>query len=123
MLDGAKIKAVGSDEHLRIEVRTAPDRVVLELHGELDLLGAPKLQEQIEQAQIDERAILVLDLQRLEFVDSAGLRVILAAHEHAHERGHEFALTKGTEQVQRLLSIAGVEEYLRIIDAPDEVLV
>jgi anti-anti-sigma regulatory factor len=49
--------------------------------------------------------------------------VILAAHEHAHERGRGFALTKGTEQVQRLLSIAGVEEHLRIIDAPDEVLV
>jgi len=123
MPGAAKLKAVGSEEHLRIEVRTAPDRVVLELHGELDLLAAPRLQEQIETAPTDDRAILVLDLQGLEFVDSAGLRVILAAHEQARERGRELALTKGSEQVQRLLAIAGVEDHLRIIAAPDEVVV
>lgn len=96
---------------------------MLELRGELDLLSAPKLQELVEQAPTDERGILVLDLHDLEFVDSAGLRVILAAHEHVHDRGHEFALTKGSEQVQRLLSIAGVAEHLRIIEAPDAALV
>lgn len=116
-------EGVGSEEHLRIEVRTAPDRVVLELHGELDLLGAPLLQKQIDDADADSRGILVLDLRGLQFVDSAGLRVILAAHESARRRGQEFALTRGTDQVQRLLSIAGVDEHLRIIAAPDEVLV
>jgi anti-sigma B factor antagonist len=114
---------VGSDEHLRIDVRTAPDRIVLEMHGELDLLGAPLLQRQIDDASVEARGILVLDLQDLQFVDSAGLRVILAAHEHAQQNGQEFALTKGSEQVQRLLSIAGVDEHLRIIATPDEVLV
>jgi anti-sigma B factor antagonist len=116
-------ESVGSDEHLRIDVRTAPDRVVLELHGELDLLGAPLLQQRIEQADLGERPILVLDVSDLQFVDSAGLRVILAAHEGARQRGQEFALTRGSEQVQRLLSIAGVDERLRIVDAPDDVLV
>jgi anti-sigma B factor antagonist len=114
---------VGSEDHLRIEVRTTPDRVVLELHGELDLLGAPLLQKKIEQASGDARGILVLDLQELQFVDSAGLRVILMAHESARQQGQEFALTKGSEQVQRLLSIAGVDEHLRIIASPDDILV
>jgi anti-sigma B factor antagonist len=114
---------VSGDEHLRIEVRTAPDRVILELEGELDLLAAPLLQAQIEQADVDSRGILVLDLQALQFVDSAGLRVILAAHERARQRGQEFALTKGSDQVRRLLSIAGVDEHLRIIDSAEDVLV
>jgi anti-sigma B factor antagonist len=113
---------VGSEEHLRIEARTAPDRVVLELQGELDLLSAPRLQERLDQASNDQRGILVLDLQGLEFVDSAGLRVILAAHEHAREHGYKLALTRGSEQVQRLLSIAGVDEHLRIIAGADDAL-
>jgi len=117
------LESVGSDEHLHIDVRTAPDRVVLSLHGELDLLGAPLLQQRIEQTDLGERPILVLDLGDLQFVDSAGLRVILAAHEGARQRGQEFALTRGSEQVQRLLSIAGVDERLRIVDTPDDVLV
>jgi anti-anti-sigma factor len=113
---------VGSEEHLRIEARTAPDRVVLELHGELDLLSAPRLQEQLERSLVDERRIVVLDMHGLQFVDSAGLRVILAAHEHAREQGCEFALTRGSDQVQRLLSIAGVDEHLRIIGGADDAL-
>lgn len=114
---------MGSEEHLRIDARTALDRVVLELHGELDLLSAPQLQEQLDRALTDERGIVVLDLHGLQFVDSAGLRVILAAHAHAGEQGREFALTRGSEQVQRLLSIAGVDEHLRIVeDADDTVL-
>ena len=83
----------------------------------------PCFKRQIEQAEVDARGILVLDLQELQFVDSAGLRVILAAHERSRQRGQEFALTKGSDQVQRLFSIAGVNEHLRIIDSPDELFV
>lgn len=115
--------SVGSEDQLRIDLRTAPDRVVIALYGELDLMAAPLLEREIERADVDSRGILVLDLQGLEFVDSAGLRVILAAHERARQRGQEFALTKGSEQVQRLLSIAGLDDHLRMIDAPDDVLV
>ena len=36
------------------------------------------------------------------------------------ERGQEFAVTRGSEQVQRLLAITRIGEHLRIIDAPEE---
>ena len=97
--------------------------MVLGLHGELDLLGAPLLQKEIEKVEGGSPGIVVLDLQDLQFVDSAGLRVILAAHERSRQNGQEFALTPGTEQVQRLFTIAGVSEHLRIILSADELLV
>jgi anti-sigma B factor antagonist len=112
-----------TSEHLRIDVRSGPDRVVLGLHGELDLLGAPLLQREIEKVEGEAPGIVVLDLQDLQFVDSAGLRVILAAHERSHQNGQELALTPGTEQVQRLFTIAGVNDHLRIILSADELLV
>jgi anti-sigma B factor antagonist len=110
-------------EHLRVDVRFGPDRVVLALHGELDLLGAPMLEAEIEKVEADAPKIVVLDLQDLQFVDSAGLRVILAAHERSRQHGKELALTPGPEQVQRLFMIAGVNGHLRIIGSPDELLV
>lgn len=97
--------------------------MVLDLHGELDLLGAPLLQKEIEKVEAGAPGLVVLDLQDLQFVDSAGLRVILAAHERSRQNGQEFALTPGTEQVQRLFTIAGVNEHLRIILSADELLV
>ena len=110
-------------EHLRIDVRSEPDRVVLELHGELDLLAAPALEEAIEGVEARSPAIIVLDLQDLQFVDSAGLRVILAAHERSQQQTWDFALTRGTQQVQRLFAIAGIGDHLRIIASSDELLV
>jgi anti-anti-sigma factor len=112
-----------TSEHLRIDVRNGADRVVLELHGELDLLGAPSLQGEIEKVEVATPGIVVLDLEHLQFVDSAGLRVILAAHERAREQGRELALTRGSEQVQRLFTIAGVNDHLRIIASADELLI
>jgi anti-sigma B factor antagonist len=112
-----------ADERLQIDVRHERDRVVIGLHGELDLLGAPLLQSEIENPEIDGTEMVVLDLRDLRFVDSAGLRAILAAHERSQQRGQAFALSRGSAQVQRLLSIAGLDEHLRIIESPDELLV
>lgn len=109
-------------EHLRIEVRQEPDRAVVCLHGELDLASAPLLQSEIENIADDDGA-LVLDLEDLQFIDSTGLRIILATHERSRERGQEFAVTRGSQQVQRLLSITRVGEHLRIVESPDELLV
>jgi len=106
-----------------VEVRQGEDRVVLGLHGELDLLGAPMLEEEIAKVEASATTILVLDLGDLQFVDSAGLRVILAAHERSRREGKGFALTQGSDQVQRLFTIAGVSEHLRIIGSPDDLLV
>jgi anti-anti-sigma factor len=110
-------------EHFRVDVRSAPDRVVLELHGELDLLGTPTLEKAVERVEEGAPAIVVLDLSDLQFIDSAGLRVILTAHEHAQQHDWDLALTHGSEQVQRLFAIAGVGDHLRIVDSPDELLV
>lgn len=110
-------------EHLQIGVRSEPDRIVLRLHGELDLASAPLLQGEIESAEAADATLVVLDLDDLEFIDSTGLRIILAAHERFQERGQMFALTRGSQQVQRLMSITRVGEHLRIIESADEQLV
>jgi anti-anti-sigma factor len=114
---------VNVDKRLRVDARLEPDRVVLRLGGELDLAGAPLLASEIARTETEEQRILVLDLEDLEFIDSAGLRVILAAHARARERGGDLLLTPGPPQVQRLLTIAGVDSHLHTIDSPDAVVV
>jgi anti-anti-sigma factor len=114
------IAPVPTDEHLRIVVRKDEDMVVLRLIGELDLAGAPVFQSEIDSAEIGASAAVVLDLSELRFIDSSGLRVIFSAHARSVERGQRFALTKGSEQVQRLLSITRVGEHVRIIDSPED---
>ncbi len=110
-------------EQLRVDSRTEKDRIVISLDGELDMASAPLLQAALENAETDAASVLVLDLRELRFMDSTGLRIILWAHERLHGRGQELALTTGSSQVQRLLSVSGVGEHLRVIATPDELLV
>jgi anti-sigma B factor antagonist len=109
-----------TDEHLQINLRQDHDMVVLRLVGELDLAGAPLFESEIEGAEVGAAAVVVLDLRALRFIDSTGLRVIFSAHARSIERGQQFAVTQGSEQVQRLLSITRVGEHVRIIDSPED---
>jgi len=113
---------MGAPNQLRIDSRQESDRVVLTLAGELDMANAPLLQSAMEAPEIAETDTVVLDLQGLTFLDSTGLRIILAAREQSWRRGQEFAVTPGSQQVQRLLSVTGVGEHLRTLASADEVL-
>jgi anti-sigma B factor antagonist len=110
-------------DQLRIDTRRVEERAVLELSGELDLASAQLLGSEMESQALATAAVVVLDLQELEFIDSTGLRVLLAARERARERGQEFVITPGSQQVQRLLSVTRVGEHLRTIASSDEMLV
>lgn len=107
-------------ENLQVDVRSEPDRVVLRLRGELDLASAPLLQSEIERPEVAEAKLVVLDLDELMFIDSTGLRILLAAHELSRERSQTLALTRGSQQVRRLMSITRAGAHLRIIESPDQ---
>jgi anti-anti-sigma factor len=109
-------------QHLQIAVRHEGDLCVLHLDGELDLASAPLFQEELDSQGVRACTRLVLDMRDLRFIDSTGLRIIFSAHAHALERGQEFAVTRGSEQVQRLLTITRMGEHLRVIDAPEDLL-
>jgi anti-sigma B factor antagonist len=114
---------MGAAEQLQIDRREVGDRIVIGLRGELDIAHAPLLQDSIESPELAATQTVVLDLQGLTFLDSTGLRVILAAREQCWRRGQEFAITQGSEQVQRLLSVTGVGEHLRTLASADEMFV
>ncbi len=114
---------MGVQDQLRIDIRKETDRAILSLDGELDMANAPLLQSALDDAELASVSTVVLDLQQLQFIDSTGLRIILATRERCRERGQEFAITPGSDQVQRLLSVTGVGEHLRTVAKPDELLV
>lgn len=118
----ARIAGMGDRDQLQIELRRESDRVVVTLAGELDMANAPLLAEAVDSEQLAAAPTVVLDLQKLTFLDSTGLRVILSTREKCWRRSQEFAVTQGSPQVQRLLSVTGVGEHLRTLASADEVL-
>jgi anti-anti-sigma factor len=95
---------------------------VLAVSGELDLRTSPELEERLGNAFDAGAELVILDLRQIEFMDSTGLRVLLAAHQRAQESGRRFALVKGADQVERVLTLTGVRDLLTVVDAPEELL-
>jgi anti-anti-sigma factor len=113
---------MAAEGNLSIDVSREGERVVLSLDGELDLASVSLLESEVENATLDSPATIVLDLRKLEFIDSTGLRAILSLDKRSTERGATFALVRGSQQVQRLMSMTRVDEHLRIIATPEEIL-
>jgi anti-sigma B factor antagonist len=86
------------------------------LSGELDIATAPKLEEEVRRLEEEGRGLIVLDLRGLEFMDSSGLRALLAADTRARERGARVVLVRGDERIQRVLRITRLDERLEIVD-------
>ena len=64
-------------------------------------------------------ADVVLDLRALEFMDSTGVRVIVAAHHAAEEHRGTFAVAIVPDgPVARVLEISGLDAVLRIVERP-----
>lgn len=99
----------------------AGDGFVVALAGELDLATAPVAEQELMRAEASED-LIVLDLRGLTFIDSTGLRLMIAADRRAHDRGAAFVIVQGSPQVRRLFDLSGVAGHLETIDGiPAEV--
>ena len=86
----------------------------------LDLSGAPALDHEIEQlAARPEIRRVVLDLRRLDFLDSSGLRSVALPDRRRSPSGRSLVLVRGNESVQRVFEITRMVERLTFVDHPE----
>ena len=90
------------------------DAHIIELIGELDLDGAPRLEEALREAEAGDAASIVVDLGALEFIDSTGLRLLVMAAERCNEG--RFSLLRGPKQVHRVFEITDLVDRLPFAD-------
>lgn len=103
------------------EILARPDResVYLELVGELDLASASELHPEVERLIDAGFAHLVLDLRRLTFIDSSGLRCLLALTAVAQGDDWRLSLIQGPTALRKLFTLTGTLDLLPFV-TPDE---
>jgi anti-sigma B factor antagonist len=100
---------------LRVERRQETDATVLELSGEFDLAAEPIFQRELEPALTTSK--LVLDLSRVTFMDSTGLRLVLEADARVRENGGRCVVVQGSGSVHHLIKLGLLTSRLEIADA------
>jgi anti-anti-sigma factor len=101
---------------LDLTTETAGTTVRLALTGELDIAGAARVEQELERIEQDPPATIVLDLRELAFMDSTGLRVIVAADSRAREQNRRLVIVRGSATVQRIIEMTRLDERLEIVD-------
>jgi anti-sigma B factor antagonist len=106
--------AEGERGHWNFDITSVvhPNRHTLVLSGELDISTAVDLQRVVAQVCADGARKVVLDLTGLTFMDSTGLRAVLASQSVCRDHGIEFVLTPASAAVRRVFEIAGLIDAL-----------
>jgi anti-anti-sigma factor len=107
----ARTSKLGS---LAVRSKRAGDAHVIELIGELDLDGAPRLEEELKAVEASDAESIVVDLGELEFIDSTGIRLLVMAAERCTEG--RFSLLRGPRQVHRVFEITDLADRLPFAD-------
>jgi anti-sigma B factor antagonist len=97
---------------MTIEIVKGKEEIVLLISGRLDTNTAPVLEKTIRE-DIRENATLVLDMKELEYISSAGLRVLLSAHKRMQRNG-AMKLKNVCEMVQEVFELTGFSDILTI---------
>ena len=86
------------------------------LVGELDLSTVAKVQEELRRVEASAPGTIVIDLSKLTFLDSTGLRCIVTADERARSEGRRVVIVRGPDPVQRVFTITQLDDRLEMVD-------
>ena len=97
---------------MTIEIKKTDAQTVLEVIGRLDTTTAPALDKTITE-DISANTNLILDLKGLEYISSAGLRVLLSAQKRMQKSG-SMKLQNVREEVMDIFEMTGFADILEI---------
>ena len=100
---------------LEFEQTPSPDgTAAVTIRGEIDIATAPQLRGLLTQLVDAGSRRIVLDCRGLEFLDSAGIGVLVAARQRMGDDG-ELVLESPAPHVRKVLEITGVASYLSVV--------
>ena len=97
---------------LKIEKQSEGIKDTVLLSGRLDTTTAPELEVFMEK-ELKDTQELVFDLTDLEYISSAGLRVLLKVQKYMNKKG-DFKLTHVSEVIEEIFEITGFSDILTI---------
>ena len=97
---------------MTIEIKKNADELVLEITGRLDTITAPALDKTINE-NLEEIKSLILDFKHLEYISSAGLRVLLSTQKKL-KQNETMKLKNVREEVMEVFEITGFVDILTV---------
>jgi anti-sigma B factor antagonist len=108
------------DDALTVRVRHEPEYVLVIVAGEVDFASAARLRERLFTLAATGRP-LVADLDRVSFIDAAGLGVLAGAARQAAAEGASLRVVCARRQIRRLFSLTLLDQTVPVAASLAEV--
>jgi anti-sigma B factor antagonist len=99
---------------MEILTRHYNDVAILSVNGRLDSITASRLLQAINEQISAAYVRLVIDLKQVDFLNSAGIKVLVQGSQLAREQGGDFRLANAPAQVKYVLNLAGLESVIKM---------
>jgi anti-sigma B factor antagonist len=93
------------------------DRFLISADGELDMLGRPELERVLREAEDSDVDQIIVDIEALTFIDSAGLTALLEASQRSSVTGNRLRVTRGQGQVARVLHLTELHRAMPLVSS------
>ena len=106
----------------QVKQREEGQVTIIELEGRLDAVASPQLEKTLHAVLTDGKSLVILELNNLEFVASAGLRVFLAFAKMIKKADGTFAFCGLSDDVFNVFKITGFTDIFPVLPTCDEAL-
>lgn len=89
------------------------DNIVIELKGRLDTTTSPQLDQKVKKIEID-KDLVIIDFKELEYISSAGLRVLLAIKKMLEASGKKLEIHNVNEVILEVFNVTGFINVLNV---------
>lgn len=105
----------------QIEVHGDDDRCIVAPRGEIDIATVDQLDEALMPLVLDgSPPLVIVDLRGIVFMDSSGLRSLLACRERLQRQRRRMALVRGSRAVMRVFEITSTADLFEIVNRPSK---
>ena len=91
------------------------NEIIYALEGRLDAVSSPELESELEAELEGGTQNITLDINRVQYISSAGLRVFLVAHKKCIKNSKAFSIAGANQAVREILDITGYSAMLNIV--------
>lgn len=107
---------------MNVDIQREGNAIVAAVHGRVDTISAPAFEKAVTEALNDQEKLLVFDLSGLEYISSAGLRVIISAAKILKGKDGEVRLAATTASVKKVFQISGLFNMFKNFETRSDAL-
>lgn len=99
---------------MQITTNISNQNLIISLSGRLDTITSPQLEEEINRNSFDEIETVTLNMRALEYISSAGLRVVLKLHKKMTAKSGQLKLINVNDMIMEIFTMTGMDSFLEI---------